>query len=125
MKGKLTKKQLGFANDYLETGNASEAVRRNYKKTTNGTVKSIGSENLSKPDIMAYLQSKAQDVAANIYKLALNAESEQVQLGAGKDILDRAGFKPIEKSDITTGGEKLPYMVIPFRDEPTTKNSNN
>jgi hypothetical protein len=37
-------------------------------------------------------------VASNIVRLALHAEAETVQVQAGKDVLDRAGYKPIEKA---------------------------
>ena len=33
-------------------------------------------------------------------KLATGARSEYVQLEASKDILDRAGFKPIDRSQV-------------------------
>lgn len=49
--------------------------------------------------------------AINKTAALLNAESEQVQLAAAKDILDRAGYKPPKevKADIgiTKPGEKL------------------
>lgn len=109
----LTKKQLGFANDYLDTGNATQAVLNNYdvkSKDPLNVAGAIGSENLTKPKVIAYLESKAEEVASNMYRLALYAESEQVQVSAGKDVLDRAGFKPIERSDIQSGGKPIPIF---------------
>ncbi len=49
--GKLTKKQKGFISDFVETGNASLAARQNYDVIDEATARSIGSENLTKPNI--------------------------------------------------------------------------
>ena len=35
-----------------------------------------------------------------LYNLAENAESESVRLGATRDLLDRAGFRPIDRHEI-------------------------
>lgn len=51
MKNKLTIKQTRFVKDYLNTGNATEAVRRNYDITDDATARMMGSENLAKPNI--------------------------------------------------------------------------
>lgn len=94
----LTKKQKGFVKDYMETGNATLAVKNNYDVANDLTARVIGSENLTKPNVIAYLESKAEKAAEFVYQLAESGENENVRLGASKDILDRAGFKPIEKS---------------------------
>ena len=49
--GNLTLKQQGFVKDYLETGNASLAVRNNYNTQDDATARAIGSENLTKHNI--------------------------------------------------------------------------
>jgi len=43
--------------------------------------------------------------AAKVLKLASGAKSEYVQLEASKDILDRAGFKPIDRSQVQVAGD--------------------
>ena len=43
--------------------------------------------------------------AAKVLKLASGAKSEYVQLEASKDILDRAGFKPIDRSQVQLAGD--------------------
>lgn len=103
----LTKKQKDFADGYMETGNGTRAALDAYDTDDYQTAASIASENLKKPEIMAYFRDKAATVAANIYNLALSAESEQVQLRAGQDILDRAGYKPTDKVDHTSDGKAL------------------
>ncbi len=59
----MTPKQKAFADYYLESGNASEAARKaGYSKKT---AYSIGTENLQKPEISAYIKERmaAQDAA--------------------------------------------------------------
>lgn len=54
--GKLTLKQKSFVKDYLQTGNASLAVQKNYNVKDNATARTIGSENLTKPNIKESIQ---------------------------------------------------------------------
>lgn len=93
----LTKKQKGFVKDYLETGNATLAALNNYDTDDYNTAHVIGSENLQKPTIQQYLADKAEKAAEIIFQLAQFGESDVVRLNASKDILDRAGYKAIEK----------------------------
>lgn len=61
-KKKLTPRQKAFANWYLKTFNATEAARRaGYSERS---AASIGSENLRKPEIAAYIHERvrAQDL---------------------------------------------------------------
>lgn len=95
---KLTKKQQGFVKDYIDTGIASEAVKNHYNVANDATARSIGSENLTKPNIIAVIESHAEKAESMIYHLSQNAEGEAVRLNASKDIMDRAGYKPVEKS---------------------------
>lgn len=61
----LTPKQKAFADYYIECGNASEAARRaGYSPKT---AEKIGSENLQKPEISAYIQERmAQQDASRV-----------------------------------------------------------
>lgn len=93
-----TMKQKKFADKYLETGNGRQSVMGVYDVKSPEVADSIASENLRKPKVIEYLESKAEKVSENMVKLALNAGSESVQFQASKDILDRAGYKPVEKS---------------------------
>lgn len=98
MANRLTQKQKGFVATYLDTGNATEAALQNYDTEDRLTAASIGSENLTKPNILAYIESKAEKAAEIIFSLAQHGESDAIRLNASKDILDRAGYKPVEKS---------------------------
>lgn len=94
----LTKKQKGFAQDYLHTGNASFAAKQNYDVSNDLTARVIGSENLTKPNIRAYLEDKAQKAAETIFDIVLGGENDTVKLNASKDILDRAGYNKVDKT---------------------------
>lgn len=56
METKLTLKQRRFANEYLEAGNATEAAMKAYKPKNRAVARSIGSENLTKPNIKRTIQ---------------------------------------------------------------------
>ena len=49
----------------------------------------------------AQLRGYAPKAISQIQNLAENAESENVRLKANADLLDRAGWKPIDKQEIT------------------------
>lgn len=55
-KDKLTPKQSLFVAEYLKTGNAAESARRAGYSGSSNTLKSIGQENLTKPDIAAAIE---------------------------------------------------------------------
>lgn len=112
MSENLTKKEKGFADDYLDTGNGTRSALNNYDTQDENSAASIASQNLRKLKILDYLQSQSEAVSSNMVRLALNAENENVQVSAGKDVLDRAGFKPIDKIDHTTKGEKIEMTGI-------------
>lgn len=53
---KLTPKQQAFCDYYIETGNATEAaMKAGYSRKT---AKSIGQENLTKPDLKEYIDAR-------------------------------------------------------------------
>ena len=56
----LTLKQKKFCDLYLELGNATEAaIQAGYSKKT---AKSIGQENLTKPDIKTYIETRLKEI---------------------------------------------------------------
>ena len=60
---KLTAKQKKFADNYIKTGNATQsAIDAGYSKKT---AKSVGSENLTKPDIKAYIDKKMREIESD------------------------------------------------------------
>ena len=103
---KLTSKQKAFAEAYIETGNASEAIRRAGYNTKNPN--NLGAENLAKPYIAAYIKERmdaleAQRVASadevmRFFSSVMRGEvkdqfgldaSLQDRLNAGKELMKR------------------------------------
>lgn len=57
---KLTLKQKRFADEYIISGNATEAaIKAGYSKKT---AYSIGDENLKKPEIKNYIENRIQEI---------------------------------------------------------------
>ena len=116
----LTKKQKEFADEYLETGNGTQAALKAYDidaKEKENITASIGSQNLRKLKVQEYLEQKAERAAEVIFELLENAQNETVRLNSGKDILDRSGFKPTDKTDTTV-------KIITATEDETEQSSN-
>lgn len=109
---KLTKKEKGFADDYLETGHGVESALKNYDTEDYNTAGAIASQNLRKLKIQAYIQDHAEDAESKIYQLSQKAKSEMVSFIASKDIMDRAGYKPVEKSLNININEQTPEQLV-------------
>lgn len=58
----------------------------------------------------AYLNELTSPALRSLKRL-LNAESEQVQLNAARDVLDRTGYKPSEIADLIGAGLNLNIKV--------------
>lgn len=98
MARKLTKKQQGFAQTYVDTGNATLAVKENYEVSSDNSAAVLGSNLLRNNKVLEYIEDKAEVAASIVFQIAQFGESDPVRLSASKDILDRAGYKPIERS---------------------------
>ena len=106
MKDGLTPKQKAFADYYIELGNATEAARRaGYSKKT---ARAMGAENLTKPDILAYIKQRTAPIEAKriasgdevlqFFTRVMNGEEKDAfglevsiadRMTAGKEILKR------------------------------------
>lgn len=102
MTSKLTKKEKGFVKDYLDTGIGGLAIKNNFDVADMNTAYSMSSEYLRKPKIQKAIENHAEDAESMIYKLSQKAKAEIVRLNASKDIMDRAGFKPTDKTESKT-----------------------
>ena len=101
----MTERQEKFIEYYSITGNAAKAaVEAGYSEKT-AKQKGYELKHLLREEINDQTQKVLADkvpVTLNILsKLAEEAESESVRLGAVKDILDRAGLKPVERIEQT------------------------
>ena len=81
---KLTAKQKKFADNYIETGNATQsAIDAGY---SNKTAKSVGSENLTKPDIKAYIAEKMREIESDRIMGAQEALEFLTNVVRGKEL---------------------------------------
>jgi phage terminase small subunit len=91
-------KQRIFVDEYIENkGNGTKAALKAYDTDKDYVAKNIASENLTKPNVWQAIQDAAEEAFGSIRTLSKTAKNENVRLGASKDILDRAGFKPVEE----------------------------
>ena len=103
---RITKKQMALVDTIVAKGcSIKEAsIIAGYSKGDAGRV--TASKTLRLPHVQEYMQQVVrQSIGINatiaskrVLDLAQSAKSEYVQLEASKDILDRAGYKPVEKS---------------------------
>lgn len=125
----LTKKQAEFVKEYLETGNGVQSALKVYDTESYKTASNIASENLDKPRIQKYLESIADKAVTRVEQLMEQSENLNVALGASKDILDRAGYKPVDKAEIkqevtdsSLTSEEKEALKLLIKNEPTSLN---
>tara|TARA_R100000687_G_scaffold19912_1_gene16647 strand:+ start:53 stop:421 length:369 start_codon:yes stop_codon:yes gene_type:complete len=102
----ITPQQQKFIDYFVLTGNASQsAIDAGYSEKTSRQ-KGHELKNLYRSEIVKATQKLLTDqVPAGLRwlsELAESAESESVRLGAIRDLLDRAGLKPVERVETTT-----------------------
>ena len=100
-----TSKQDKFIDSYCLTGNATKSAEMaGYSKAT-AKQQGYTLKNQFSGEIGERMKRMIQDCVpgalAQINDLAGTAESEGVRLNACKDILDRAGFKPVDKQEVS------------------------
>lgn len=110
---KLTHRQQALIDVIVAEGlSVSEAATRaGYAEGKAGYV--TANKTLKLPHVQQYMMQRIAEqlgtnaayAASKVMKLASGAKSEYVQLEAAKDILDRAGFKPIDRSQVQVAGD--------------------
>ncbi len=92
---KLTNKQQIFVDEYLKSWNATDAARKAGYKGSDDTLRSIGSENLTKPNIAAIIESRLEDstISADetlqgLSDMATSDISDFVRVSGGLPIVD-------------------------------------
>ena len=110
---KLTKKQTCLVDTLVATGCTlrEAATEAGYANGESGRV--TASKTIRLPHVQSYMMQRVNEqlgmnatvAAARVMNLATGARSEYVQLEASKDILDRAGFKPIDRSQVQVAGD--------------------
>ena len=87
------------------------AEKAGYAKGESGRV--TAQKALATAHVQQYMQQRmhetfglnATSALATVARLSRNAKSEYVQLEASKDLLDRAGYKPIDRSQVQVAGD--------------------
>ena len=110
---KLTPRQTALVDVMVAEGlNTSQAAKAaGYAEGKAGYV--TAAKTLKLPHVQQYMMQRIAEqlgtnaafAAAKVMKLATGAKSEYVQLEASKDILDRAGFKPIDRAQVQVAGD--------------------
>lgn len=110
---KLTTRQRALVDvmvaEGLKTSQAAKAA--GYADGKSGYV--TAAKTLKLPHVQQYMMQRIAEqlgtnaafATAKLMTLSSGAKSEYVQLEASKDILDRAGFKPIDRSQIQVAGD--------------------
>lgn len=90
---KLTEKQRLFADEYIKSGNATQsAIKAGYSPKT---VRSIGQENLTKPDIKAYIDRKMKEIESSKIADATEAMQGITAIARGEQMETQASMNPI------------------------------
>jgi phage terminase small subunit len=120
----MTEKQDKFIEEYVRTGNATQSAIYAGYSSKSAKAQGFQLKNQLRTEIeeatYRALQDKIPQALQWVTDLAEKAESESVRLGAIKDILDRAGMKPVEKIE-TTNIEQMSDEEIQRRIDALTK----
>ena len=110
---KLTDKQTALVDTIVAKGCtiAQAAEEAGYAKGESGRVTATKTMKLA--HVQQYLAQRMNEefglsatlAAGTVRRLAMSAKSEYVQLEASKDLLDRAGYKPIDRSQVQVAGD--------------------
>lgn len=80
---KLTPKQQRFADEYIKSGNAADAARKaGYSKRS---ARSVGQENLTKPDIKQYIDEQMAEIASRRIMDATEAVELLTRIARGEE----------------------------------------
>jgi len=110
---KLTAKQTALVDTLVAKGCSIKqaAADAGYAQGESGRV--TATKALKLAHVQQYLMQRMNEefgisatlAAGTVKRLATGAKSEYVQLEAAKDLLDRAGYKPIDRSQVQVAGD--------------------
>ena len=120
----LTKQRQVFVERYVRSGGHLDATKKSgYKDTHILRNQACKLRRECTDDLSAELQRNSAEIAPRalnvLSDLAENAESKSVQLGATRDLLGRAGFRPVDRHEIVrekSVEELNAQLVSPFGD---------
>jgi phage terminase small subunit len=110
LSNELNERQLQFVINYVDSGHGTNsAINAGYSEKS---AYSTASDLLRNPKIASAIEKEredrkkaiqhklskyAEDAVKILYELAGKSDSDSVRLQAAKDIMDRAGHKPVDK----------------------------
>ena len=110
---KLTDKQMALVDTLVAEGCSMKkaAELAGYAKGESGRISAHRA--LKAPHVQQYMVQRmnetfgltATSALATVRRLSSGAKSEYVQLEASKDLLDSAGYKPIDRSQVQVAGD--------------------
>ena len=101
----LTNQRQVFVEEYVRSGDHLDAAKKaGYKDTHTPRNQACKLRRECADDISEELHRNFAEIAPRalniLSDLAENAESESVRLGATRDLIDRAGFRPVDRHEI-------------------------
>lgn len=101
-----TIKQRKFVKEYLENGgNGTQAALKAYNTSDLRSAKTMASENLTKLTVKQLLEQQSEyamyDQISIREELKESKKDYAVRSTVNRDILDRAGYKPVDKIEQT------------------------
>ena len=115
----MTPNQKRFADRYIELiqqpGDKRRCATRAYRETLVldrgiDALTHQGARMLRMPEVKFYIERQITKLKGHLYHLATEAKSEQVQLGATMNALDRVFGKPVQSTEVT-GADGGPISV--------------
>ncbi len=94
----LRKKRLSVREIARHLACSPAKVHRSMNRTVDRFADEMGLRHLSREEIQSRIFGFAPRAAQQIQHLATSAKKEEVQLKASADMLDRAGFSPVQRS---------------------------
>jgi len=113
VKRKLSEKQTALVDTLVSEGCSVQEAAEKAGYSSGESARTSGHRALALPHVQQYMHEKmletfglsATGALATVSRLSRNAKSEYVQLEASKDLLDRAGYKPIDRSQVQVAGD--------------------
>ncbi len=108
----LIPEDKAIADEFMQTGKLSKTAEKIFpdmpKNNATQKVRNI----LDKDTVREYIALSAYPAMKRIVQMSETAKNEAVKLAANKDILDRAGFKPLEAPPLAIMPLYLPPEVL-------------
>lgn len=122
---KLTKKREGFVKDFIETGNATEAVVRNFNVKDRNVAKAVGSELLTFPNITEAIEVKRKSLRQALIDEGITEDYLAGKVNVLLKATDEKGNTDFTAVDKGLKHATNIYGVIDSNEKPQTQNTYN